>query len=552
MSTHTLEVAETMCDRIAIIHGGKIAASGTMAELQRTGHAPRLLARMTTADLSRLWSALTLPAEPGTGLLLSTRSSDHGMLSQLMSRWSTVALSYGYDRRSRARDRLVMLLAADRDSIVDARDHYAAAVIHAVLDLIALSRMAPDLAMTLMMRSELYPQAIQRIASSPLADMLNWLVPLSQTPDGRERLSLLAEAASRVVRPRPFNNGDSDVSPVVAQDDEDVTEPPSPAIVTGEMDQDGERGSSGGEQSESAMRVPDTSGEDSSTAEIHGVASRAALTSPVGSIFLLAPALAETRLWEYWQAEHGEETARGFIFALALKALGRSRAPLYLDDVMLASFAGLDQPPVATSRTRADTDERPEMWPAAIPEIAARWYPEIDRDLTEDTAEGLEVIRDNKASFWLAAWPAGTRDTVDAQAIYQMLLARQSGSPRRMTDAEQSALEAEAAHFQLGRRVGFPWLTPSVDAALSTATSLVLRRTAARLPRMGQSSPSYLATQFLAQPATVHYDNVSATVELSGGPLGIVLRLAALPDWIHAPWLSRPVSLRVASDSGQT
>jgi len=34
MSTHTLEVAETMCDRIAIIHGGKIVASGNMAELQ--------------------------------------------------------------------------------------------------------------------------------------------------------------------------------------------------------------------------------------------------------------------------------------------------------------------------------------------------------------------------------------------------------------------------------------------------------------------------------------------------------------------------------------
>ena len=27
MSTHTLEVAETMCDRIAIIQGGKIVAS---------------------------------------------------------------------------------------------------------------------------------------------------------------------------------------------------------------------------------------------------------------------------------------------------------------------------------------------------------------------------------------------------------------------------------------------------------------------------------------------------------------------------------------------
>jgi ABC-2 type transport system ATP-binding protein len=34
MSTHTLEVAESMCDRIAIIHGGKIVAQGTMAEVQ--------------------------------------------------------------------------------------------------------------------------------------------------------------------------------------------------------------------------------------------------------------------------------------------------------------------------------------------------------------------------------------------------------------------------------------------------------------------------------------------------------------------------------------
>jgi ABC-2 type transport system ATP-binding protein len=34
MSTHTLEVAETMCDRIAIVHGGRMVASGNMAELQ--------------------------------------------------------------------------------------------------------------------------------------------------------------------------------------------------------------------------------------------------------------------------------------------------------------------------------------------------------------------------------------------------------------------------------------------------------------------------------------------------------------------------------------
>jgi ABC-2 type transport system ATP-binding protein len=34
MSTHTLEVAESMCDRFAIVHGGRIVAHGTMAEVQ--------------------------------------------------------------------------------------------------------------------------------------------------------------------------------------------------------------------------------------------------------------------------------------------------------------------------------------------------------------------------------------------------------------------------------------------------------------------------------------------------------------------------------------
>jgi ABC-2 type transport system ATP-binding protein len=34
MSTHTLEVAEVMCDRIAIVYKGRIAASGTMDELR--------------------------------------------------------------------------------------------------------------------------------------------------------------------------------------------------------------------------------------------------------------------------------------------------------------------------------------------------------------------------------------------------------------------------------------------------------------------------------------------------------------------------------------
>jgi ABC-2 type transport system ATP-binding protein len=33
MSTHTLEVAEQMCDHISIIQGGRIIARGTVSEL---------------------------------------------------------------------------------------------------------------------------------------------------------------------------------------------------------------------------------------------------------------------------------------------------------------------------------------------------------------------------------------------------------------------------------------------------------------------------------------------------------------------------------------
>ena len=39
MSTHTLEVAESLCDRIAIIQGGRIRAEGTMADLRASAEA---------------------------------------------------------------------------------------------------------------------------------------------------------------------------------------------------------------------------------------------------------------------------------------------------------------------------------------------------------------------------------------------------------------------------------------------------------------------------------------------------------------------------------
>jgi ABC-2 type transport system ATP-binding protein len=43
MSTHTLEVAEAMCDRVAIVQRGKIAALGTMTDLRASTNADSTL-----------------------------------------------------------------------------------------------------------------------------------------------------------------------------------------------------------------------------------------------------------------------------------------------------------------------------------------------------------------------------------------------------------------------------------------------------------------------------------------------------------------------------
>jgi ABC-2 type transport system ATP-binding protein len=58
MSTHTLEVAEALCDRIAIIQNGKIRASGTMHELRATAAAGAtgledIFLRLTGDDAAR-------------------------------------------------------------------------------------------------------------------------------------------------------------------------------------------------------------------------------------------------------------------------------------------------------------------------------------------------------------------------------------------------------------------------------------------------------------------------------------------------------------------
>lgn len=42
LTTHDMEEAETLCDRIAILHGGRVQAEGTLADLRAQFHAPRL------------------------------------------------------------------------------------------------------------------------------------------------------------------------------------------------------------------------------------------------------------------------------------------------------------------------------------------------------------------------------------------------------------------------------------------------------------------------------------------------------------------------------
>jgi len=52
MSTHTLAVAEDVCDRVGIIHRGHLVASGTTADLRRE-------ANVTDADLEKVFLNLT-------------------------------------------------------------------------------------------------------------------------------------------------------------------------------------------------------------------------------------------------------------------------------------------------------------------------------------------------------------------------------------------------------------------------------------------------------------------------------------------------------------
>jgi ABC-2 type transport system ATP-binding protein len=67
LSTHTLEVAEALCDRIAILHQGRIRASGTMQELRAEAaiggaHLEEVFLKLTgTEDVKELMASIRAP-----------------------------------------------------------------------------------------------------------------------------------------------------------------------------------------------------------------------------------------------------------------------------------------------------------------------------------------------------------------------------------------------------------------------------------------------------------------------------------------------------------
>ncbi len=462
--------------------------------LAATGHSDRLIERWAESDIGALWQALGFPATPA--LVLRAGRTLSSALAQV---WRRTALSGGVEGAARARDRLRLWLAlADHDPS-HAQDAETAGIIQALVDLAALLRIEPELAPLLLMESEPYPALLKRISSGPLATVVGWLAEAAADEAGRRMLRQVVE----VIQSR-----------------------------------DGGR----------AVRLSRRP-EEAAEARDRAVAP-VALTSPVGGAFLLVPALAETGLWQRWLDEVGEEVARRYLFVVALKSLGRERAPLHLGDPMLAALAGLEEPPMADLRRPPEPDGPAGEWVQGLPAIAERWYPARERRLQAAVLAGIGVVRDETAACWLAAWPDEAFQADDIVERWQKITADPAAIRCALDESEREAIEAEARHLQLGPKLGYSWLTPTLDAALSVVASLVMRRTAARLPRFGQASPAYLARQFLAQPASLRTTQDVWNVQLSGGPLAVVLRLASLPETVDAPWLPLPLHLRLSTRIG--
>ena len=523
-----------------------------LAELQATGHAERLIERMTTQDLRRLWTALKLAPDAAPDYSQAERQS----VRRLAVIWPKVAMAHRSDSESRAKDRFRLLLAAAGGTEGVRPDEPLAKAVKAMVDVAAVVRIHPSFGPVLLMGSGLYPAAEQELSSGPLADVVPWMAKATTTAEGRSFAAAVAEAVG-VALPIPFGAGgqirqtspDPESAGLVDSGGQAAKISPDPesagpAAASGrapEFESPPTRSNDRPATIDKVIDDPVVERRSGQMQEIWSAGANAVRTSAIGSVFLICPALAELGLWELWNDEVGEVAARRNLFAVALKALGRTNALKFQNDPALAIFAGLGDTPNLLSDAVFQGEKGAE-WPAAIPEIASRCRPVHERDLVWDSVRGVEVLRDAAARHWLGARPVDSSRTPSA-AMWTSLHGDRNSVRTSLSDQEKQELSFEAAHFQLGDDLSYPWLTPPLDANLSVVASLVLRRTAERLPGFGISSPAYLARQFLAQPASLALDSSGLTVRLGGGPLGVVLRLALLPDASEIPWLQYPLSL---------
>jgi hypothetical protein len=152
-------------------------------------------------------------------------------------------------------------------------------------------------------------------------------------------------------------------------------------------------------------------------------------------------------------------------------------------------------------------------------------------------------------------------ERLDAAGRYQVLLAAM-GKPRQPLawgDAAVSWLAGLYPHEEkMARTAPVNWpdvaywddadeLTVAAEQAaehlgplpVSAMTLLVLRRFAAGLRGFAESSPGYLAQQFINLPGQIHADDDSIHVHLSQAPLGVVLRMAGRDgEQGPVPWLA--------------
>lgn len=526
-------------------------------ELQSTGHGERLIERMTAQHFRRLWTAMGITRDAAPGF----SQAEFDFVPRLAAIWPKVAMARGTDSESRIKNRFRLLLAAVEPMAGGVPVEPLAKAIRAMVDIAAVARLHPGLGPVLAMGSGLYPAAELQLSSGPLADVVSWLAAASEAAEGRTFTARVAEAVSTsTFSPAPptalcpvaigeAGHQETEAAAIpgrgrIIEDTHQRLEPTGQPVPFDQTNDEGvPEGSAArmnGVQSGGDPRLDTTEGLAEPTltgftGEFHP------LTSAIGSVFLVCPALAELGLWELWENEVGQDAARLYVFVVALKSLGRTTALKVQDDVALKIFAGLPDTPRLNKCAVAQIDQA-AGWPAEIPHIASQWQPAHQRDLVSRSVQGVHVLRDAAAGHWLGARPDDS-GSVPSAGMWTGLPVDETAVRASPSDEEMQILAGEAEHFQLGEDLGYPWLTPSLDAELSMVASLALRRTAELLPGFGRSSPAYLARQFLAQPATILLDSDNLTIRLGGGPLGVILRLASLPQEMEIPWLPYPLSL---------